>query len=37
MAGRYRLEQVAVDVAISATIPGLSVDLAALFAPVFGT
>jgi Uma2 family endonuclease len=36
MDGRYRLEQVAVDVAISATIPGLTVGLAALFAPVFG-
>ena len=34
--GRYRTETVASEAAISATIPGLSVDLAALFAPVSG-
>lgn len=34
--GRYRTEQTASDVAISATIPGLSADLKALFAPVPG-
>jgi Uma2 family endonuclease len=34
--GRYRAEQVMSDVAVSATIPGLSADLKALFAPVPG-
>jgi Uma2 family endonuclease len=34
--GRYRTEQATSDVAISATIPGLSADLKALFAPVPG-
>ena len=34
--GRYRTEQVMSDVAVSATIPGLSADLKALFAPVPG-
>jgi Uma2 family endonuclease len=34
--GRYRVEQVTSDVAVSATIPGLSADLKALFAPVPG-
>jgi Uma2 family endonuclease len=34
--GRYRQETVTSDVAISATIPGLSADLEALFAPVPG-
>jgi Uma2 family endonuclease len=34
--GRYRTEQTTSDVAISATIPGLSADLKALFAPVPG-
>jgi len=33
--GRYRAEQVMSDVAVSATILGLSVDLAAIFAPMF--
>ena len=35
-AGRYRAEQTTSDVAVSATIPGLSADLKALFAPVPG-
>ena len=35
-AGRYRAEQTVSDVAVSATIPGLSADLKALFAPVPG-
>jgi Uma2 family endonuclease len=34
--GRYQTEQTASDVAISATIPELSADLKALFAPVPG-
>jgi Uma2 family endonuclease len=34
--GRYRTDQTTSDVAISATIPGLSADLKALFAPVPG-
>jgi Uma2 family endonuclease len=34
--GRYRAEQTTSDVAISATIPTLSADLKALFAPVPG-
>ncbi|MGH2616468.1 MAG: Uma2 family endonuclease [Thermomicrobiales bacterium] len=34
--GRYHAQTVASEVAVSATIPGLSVDLAALFAPVPG-
>ena len=34
--GRYRSEQTTSDIAISATIPGLSADLKALFAPVPG-
>ena len=34
--GRYRTEQTTSDVAISATIPELSADLKALFAPVPG-
>jgi Uma2 family endonuclease len=34
--GRYGAEQATSDVAISATIPGLSADLKALFAPVPG-
>ncbi len=34
--GRYRAEQTTSDVAISATIPELSADLKALFAPVPG-
>jgi Uma2 family endonuclease len=34
--GQYRAEQTTSDVAISATIPGLSADLKALFAPVPG-
>jgi Uma2 family endonuclease len=34
--GRYRAEQMTSDVAISATIPQLSADLKALFAPVPG-
>jgi Uma2 family endonuclease len=34
--GRYHTETVSSDVAVSATIPGLSVDLKALFAPVPG-
>ncbi|MDQ3226355.1 MAG: Uma2 family endonuclease [Chloroflexota bacterium] len=34
--GRYQTETVASDVAVSATIPGVSVDLEALFAPVPG-
>jgi Uma2 family endonuclease len=34
--GRYKAEQTVSDVAISATIPGLSADLKALFAPVPG-
>jgi Uma2 family endonuclease len=34
--GRYRTEETGSDVAISATIPGLSADLKALFAPVPG-
>jgi Uma2 family endonuclease len=34
--GRYQAEQTVRDVAISATIPGLSADLKALFAPVPG-
>jgi Uma2 family endonuclease len=34
--GRYRTEQMMSDVAVSATIPGLSADLKALFAPVPG-
>jgi Uma2 family endonuclease len=34
--GHYRTEQTTSDVAISATIPGLSADLKALFAPVPG-
>jgi Uma2 family endonuclease len=34
--GRYRAEQTVSDVAVSATIPGLSADLKALFAPVPG-
>jgi Uma2 family endonuclease len=34
--GRYRAEETTSDVAISATIPGLSADLKALFAPVPG-
>jgi Uma2 family endonuclease len=34
--GRYRSEQAVRDSAVSATIPGLSVDLATLFAPVPG-
>ncbi len=34
--GHYRTEQVMSDVAVSATIPGLSADLKALFAPVPG-
>jgi Uma2 family endonuclease len=34
--GRYRAEVTMSDVAISATIPGLSADLKALFAPVPG-
>jgi Uma2 family endonuclease len=34
--GRYRAEQTVSDVAISATIPELSADLKALFAPVPG-
>jgi Uma2 family endonuclease len=34
--GRYQAEQAVSDVAISATIPGLSADLKALFAPVPG-
>lgn len=34
--GRYRAEQVMSDAAVSATIPGLSADLKALFAPVPG-
>lgn len=33
--GRYRSEHVAGDTAVSATIPGLSVNVAALFAPPF--
>jgi Uma2 family endonuclease len=33
--GRYEVERVASDVAASATIPGLSINLAALFAPPF--
>jgi len=34
--GRYRVEQVMSNAAISATIPELSADLKALFAPVPG-
>jgi Uma2 family endonuclease len=34
--GRYQAEQSVSDVAVSATIPGLSADLKALFAPVPG-
>src|SRR5688572_24118094 len=34
--GRYQAEQTVSDVAVSATIPGLSADLKALFAPVPG-
>ena len=34
--GRYRTEPTTSDVAVSATIPGLSADLKALFAPVPG-
>ena len=34
--GRYQTETVSSDVAVSATIPGLSADLKALFAPVPG-
>ena len=34
--GRHRAEPVVSDVAVSATIPGLSADLKALFAPVPG-
>ena len=34
--GRFREAHVADDVAVSATIPGLRVDLAALLAPIFG-
>jgi Uma2 family endonuclease len=34
--GRYHTETEAIDVAISATIPGLSADLAAVFANVIG-
>jgi hypothetical protein len=34
--GRYRADQVMSDAAISATIPELSADLKALFAPVPG-
>ena len=34
--GRYQAEQTTIDVAVSATIPGLSADLKALFAPVPG-
>jgi len=34
--GRYQTEETASDVAVSATIPGLSADLKALFAPVPG-
>jgi Uma2 family endonuclease len=34
--GRYRAEQTVSDFAVSATIPGLSADLKALFAPVPG-
>jgi Uma2 family endonuclease len=34
--GRYRAELTKSDVAISATIPGLSADLKAIFAPVPG-
>lgn len=34
--GRYHTETVSSDVAVSATIPGLSADLKALFAPVPG-
>ena len=34
--GRYRAETTTSDIAVSATIPGLTVDLAALFAPVRG-
>lgn len=33
--GRYQTEQTTSDIAVSATIPGLSVELTALFAPPF--
>jgi Uma2 family endonuclease len=34
--GRYRSETVSSDTAVSATIPNVTADLAALFAPAFG-
>jgi Uma2 family endonuclease len=34
--GRYRAECTVSDAAMSATIPGLKVDLATIFAPMFG-
>ena len=34
--GRYQAEKSASDAAVSATIPGLRVDLATIFAPMFG-
>ena len=34
--GRYQAETTASDVVVSATIPGLRVDLATIFAPMFG-
>ena len=34
--GHYQTETTKNDVAVSATIPGLTVDLAALFAPIRG-